>query len=50
MAAGLDPRTFVGTSAVFFAAINVLKIPGYVFADLVDIDLVGSTAWALVMI
>ena len=50
MAAGLDPRTFVGTSAVFFAAINVLKIPGYVFADLVDIDLVGSTAWAWVMI
>lgn len=50
MSTGLDARTFVGTSAVVYGAINLLKIPGYVFADVVDLDLIASTMWAWALI
>jgi hypothetical protein len=50
ISARLDPRTFVGTSAAFFALINILKIPGYAFAGLFDLPLILSTIWAWVLI
>ena len=32
----LTPQTFVATAALFFAALNWLKLPGYFFAGLFD--------------
>jgi uncharacterized membrane protein YfcA len=32
-------RSYVATSVVYFAVINLLKVPGYVAAGLVDVDL-----------
>lgn len=48
--ADVTPRTFVGTSAAFFAAINLLKVPSYALAGLLDSQLVVSTAWAWLLL
>jgi uncharacterized membrane protein YfcA len=50
MSAGLDPRRLVATSVAFFAAINLLKVPGYFFAGLFDWPLIVSTLWAWLLI
>lgn len=50
MARRPDPRAFVATAAALFAAFNILKIPGYVYAGLLDLDLIASTAWAWTLI
>ena len=50
MTTSLSPRRFVATSAVLFATINLLKVPGYFFAGLFDGELIVSTMWAWVMI
>jgi len=50
MTAGLEPRRFVGTSVAFFAVINLIKVPGYLLADLFDFDLIRSTLWAWLFI
>jgi uncharacterized protein len=36
MPQGLAPRVFAGTSAILFAAINLLKVPPYFFLGLFD--------------
>jgi uncharacterized membrane protein YfcA len=43
----LSPRRLVATSAALFTVINLLKVPAYVLAGLLDADLVASTwpAW-----
>ena len=50
MTAGLEPRRFVATSVAFFAAVNLIKVPGYLVAGLFDIELIRSTllAWPLI--
>lgn len=50
MTASLDPVRFVGTSVAFFAAVNLIKVPGYFYADLFDGELIVSTmpAWLLI--
>ncbi len=45
MTTDLKPRPLVATSAGLFAAMNLLKIPAYFFADLFDADLVAQTWW-----
>lgn len=50
LTAGVAPRTFIGTSAAFFAAINLLKVPGYAVAGLLDGELIVSTAWAWLLL
>ena len=42
----LKPRPLVATNAALFACINLLKVPGYLAAGLLDADLVVETAWA----
>jgi uncharacterized membrane protein YfcA len=41
----LKPRRLVATSAGLFAAMNLLKVPAYLFAGLFDADLVGQVWW-----
>lgn len=50
MTTKLNPRQFVATSAVLFATINLLKVPGYFLAGLFDGELIVSTMWTWVMI
>ncbi len=43
----LSPRKFVATSAALFATTNLLKVPAYLLAGLLDAELIASTwlAW-----
>ncbi len=43
----LTPQTFVATSAVFFAAMNAMKLVGYVAIDLLDMPLVTLSMYYL---
>lgn len=45
MTTGLRPRPLVATTTALFAAMNLLKIPGYLAAGLLDADLILGTAW-----
>ena len=50
MTTNLSPRRFVATSAILFATINLLKVPGYFLAGLFDGDLILSTMWTWALI
>ena len=43
----LKPTTFVATSALFFMALNWIKVPYYLYAKLFDIDLIIRFLWLL---
>lgn len=46
----LDPVTFIGTTTLFFAVINWLKIPIFVQQDLLQFDVVIDVIWAAPLI
>ncbi|MBK8025695.1 MAG: sulfite exporter TauE/SafE family protein [Chloroflexi bacterium] len=46
----LSPRTFVGTTTLYFLLLNVLKVPGYIYAGLLSWDRLVTLAAALPMI
>lgn len=43
LATGVDKRTFLGTSAVFFAGVNLCKVPFLIGLDLIDGGLLRQT-------
>ena len=43
----LPPRMFVATSALFFMALNWIKVPTYFYAGLFDFNLLWQVAWLL---
>lgn len=43
----VTPRVFIATSALFFAILNWIKVPYYLYADLFDVDLLRQMAWML---
>lgn len=43
----VEPVRYVGTLALFFALLNLFKLPGFVAADIIDGDLMLRTVWAL---
>jgi hypothetical protein len=43
----LPPLTFVGTTTLYFAVINILKVPPLIVAGLMDWDVLLSVLWAL---
>ncbi len=43
----LSPRVFVATSALFFMALNWIKVPTYYYAGLFDFNLLWYVAWLL---
>jgi len=46
----VEPKVFIGTTTLFFAIVNFLKVPGLMAANLIDFhDLVG-VAWAMPLI
>jgi hypothetical protein len=46
----ISPRVFIATQALFFAVLNVIKIPAYGFAGAFDWHLVATTAWTWMLI
>jgi len=46
----VSPRVFVGTQAVFFAVVNLLKIPGYLQGGLFHTDLLLRSWPALIIV
>mgnify|MGYP005847467129 CR=1 FL=1 len=43
----LQPTVFVGTTTMFFALVNALKVPGLIAADRFHLDQLLSVAWVL---
>jgi uncharacterized protein len=43
----LEPRVFAGTATIFFAAVNLLKLPGYFFLGQLSPDNLLVSAWLL---
>ena len=46
----IRPTAFVGTLALFFAIINVIKLPGFLATGILDVHLLGRVVWALPVI
>jgi len=43
----VSPRVFVATTALFFAALNWIKVPSYFYIGLFDFNLLWQVAWLL---
>jgi uncharacterized membrane protein YfcA len=43
----IQPRAFVATSALFFAIVNWIKVPSYLYIGLFDWALLGQVLWLL---
>ncbi|MEJ6394809.1 sulfite exporter TauE/SafE family protein [Gymnodinialimonas sp. 2305UL16-5] len=41
----LDKMVYLGTTAIFFAAVNLMKLPAYILADQLDWASVAQAAW-----
>ena len=46
----MTPRAFVGTTTLFFAAINVTKLPSFIGLEILDIDKLISIGWVFLII
>ncbi len=46
----VKPAVFVGTITLFFTIVNILKIPGYLIADILEIDVLLNILWVLPLI
>lgn len=43
----ISPRAFVATSALFFACLNWIKLPSYLYLGLLDLNQLWQIAWFL---
>lgn len=43
----VTPQVFVGTTTLYFALINLLKVPGFILTGLFDLNKLLSVIWAL---
>ena len=46
----MTPRRFVGTTTLFFAVMNLTKVPGFIALELFDYDLLLRIAWVFLLI
>ena len=46
----LQPVTFVGTVTLFFTVVNILKLPGFLAAEIIDIQQLVRIAWVVPII
>ena len=46
----LSPIPFVGTSTLFFAIVNILKLPAFLYTNVIDMDKLLSVVWAIPLI
>ena len=47
---GITPRRFVGTTTLFFAIINLTKLPGFMVIGILDIPKLFSIGWVFILI
>lgn len=46
----MTPQSFVGTTTLFFAIINLTKLPGFIAIGILDVNRLLSIAWVVVII
>lgn len=46
----VPPETFIGTTTLLFASINIMKLPGTIIAGLFDFHLLASIIWCLPLV
>jgi uncharacterized membrane protein YfcA len=46
----VSPEVFVGTTTLFFAVVNVLKVPGFILTGLIDLNTLFRVLWAIPLI
>ena len=46
----VPPRTFIGTTALFFALINLVKLPGFLYTGVLNVPLLLSFWWVFLFI
>jgi uncharacterized membrane protein YfcA len=46
----VSPTVFVGTTTLYFALVNALKVPGFVLAGLIDLNRLLSVLWVIPII
>lgn len=46
----MTPRSFVGTTTLFFAIINLTKLPGFIAIGILDVQKLLSISWVLIII
>ena len=46
----LKARPFIATSAIFFALLNLIKVPGFLYTGVLDLPLLFSLWWVLLFI
>ncbi|XWX04105.1 sulfite exporter TauE/SafE family protein [Aggregatilineales bacterium SYSU G02658] len=50
MQPSMTPLSFIGTTTLFFAVINALKVPGYLASGVTDLSMLAQTPLVLVLI
>jgi uncharacterized membrane protein YfcA len=43
----VSPTVFAGTTTLFFAIVNVLKVPGFILTGLIDLNRLVSVLWVI---
>jgi uncharacterized protein len=46
----LPPRIFIATAALFFALLNLIKVPGFLYTGVLDVQLLLSVWWVFLFI
>lgn len=46
----LKPRPFIATTAIFFALLNLIKVPGFLYTGVLDLTLLFSLWWVFLFI
>ena len=46
----MTPRRFVGTTTLFFAVMNLTKVPGFLLIGIFDVERLHSIAWVFLLI
>ena len=46
----MTPRRFIGTTTLFFAVMNLTKVPGFMLLGLFDIERLLGIAWVFAII
>ena len=46
----MTPRRFIGTTTLFFAVMNICKLPSYVAIDIFDLELLLRIAWVFALV
>lgn len=46
----LPPRIFIATTALFFALLNLIKVPGFLYTGVLDVQLLLSLWWVFLFI